>query len=49
MYNIPKVVYYCWFGGEKPQSVLNCINNWKEKLSNYEIIIKHQYKRMYEV
>lgn len=36
--SIPKVIYYCWFGGEKPQSVLDCINNWKEKLPDYKIV-----------
>ena len=35
---IPKKIYYCWFGDEKPQKVLECINNWKEKLCDYEII-----------
>lgn len=35
---IPKKIYYCWFGEEKPQNVLDCINNWKEKLPDYEII-----------
>ena len=38
MNNEKQNIYYCWFGGEKPQSVLNCINNWKEKLPQYNII-----------
>ena len=35
---VHKKIYYCWFGGEKPTKVLECINNWKEKLPDYEII-----------
>ena len=36
---IPKRIIYCWFGGKpKPQNVLNCINTWKDKLPDYEII-----------
>lgn len=35
---IPKRIYYCWFGGDKPKSVLDCISNWREKLPDYEII-----------
>lgn len=47
---IPKVIYYCWFGGEKPQSVLNCINNWKEKLPNYEIVeINEHNKALFDI
>lgn len=38
MTTIERKIYYCWFGGEKPTKVLECINNWKEKLPNYEII-----------
>lgn len=35
---IPKVIHYCWFGGNaKPQSVINCINSWKKFLPDYEI------------
>lgn len=36
--DIPKIIYYCWFGGDKPNNVLNCINNWKEKLPDYNIV-----------
>ena len=35
---IPKIIYYCWFGKDKPQKVLDCINNWREKLPDYEIV-----------
>lgn len=36
---IPKIVHYCWFGkGEKPDKVKECIQSWKDKLPDYEII-----------
>jgi mannosyltransferase OCH1-like enzyme len=36
---IPKIIHYCWFG-KKPKSVLieQCINSWKVKLPDYEIV-----------
>lgn len=35
---IPKIVHYCWFGrSPKPQSVLNFIQTWKDKMPDYEI------------
>lgn len=47
---IKKIIYYCWFGGEKPQKVLDCINNWKEKLPDYEIIEINEYdKELFDV
>ena len=50
MTDVPKKIYYCWFGGEKPQSVLDCITNWKEKLPNYEIIeINEKNKQLFDV
>lgn len=37
--NIPKIIHYCWFGrGEKSESVKKCINSWKEKCPDFEII-----------
>lgn len=33
-----KKIHYCWFGGEKNDLVKRCINNWKIKLPDYEII-----------
>lgn len=37
--SIPKVIHYCWFGKNPlPQSVLNCIENWKRYCPDYEII-----------
>lgn len=36
---IPKKIHYCWFGGnEKPELVIKCINSWKEKCPDYQII-----------
>ena len=36
---IPKIIHYCWFGkGEKPKKIQKCINTWKEKCSDYQII-----------
>lgn len=36
---IPKVIHYCWFGGNPlPQSVKACIKSWKAKCPDYEII-----------
>ena len=36
---IPKIIHYCWFGGNPiPEKLQNYINGWKEKLPEYEII-----------
>ncbi|WP_028910871.1 glycosyltransferase family 32 protein [Prevotella sp. AGR2160] len=35
---IPKVIHYCWFGGNPlPKSALKCIESWKKFLPDYEI------------
>lgn len=35
---IPKIIHYCWFGGnELPQSALKCIASWRKYLPDYEI------------
>lgn len=35
---IPKIIHYCWFGGNPlPASVQKCINSWKKFLPDYEI------------
>ena len=35
---IPKIIHYCWFGGNPlPRSALKCINSWKKYFPNYEI------------
>lgn len=36
---IPKVIHYCWFGGNKlPSSVEKCIKSWKKYCPEYEIV-----------
>ena len=36
---IPKVIHYCWFGGNpKPKLVQKCIHSWKKYCPDYEII-----------
>lgn len=36
---IPKIIHYCWFGkSEKPKKIQKCINTWKEKCPDYQII-----------
>lgn len=35
---IPKVIHYCWFGGNPlPELALKCIESWKKYLPDYEI------------
>lgn len=35
---ISKIIHYCWFGGkEKPDSVKQCIESWKQYCPDYEI------------
>ncbi len=35
---IPKVIHYCWFGGnKKPESAEKCIKSWKKYFPDYEI------------
>ncbi|MDR0425556.1 MAG: hypothetical protein LBH24_00125 [Clostridiales bacterium] len=37
--SIPKIIHYVWLGGnEKPQSVLDCIESWRERCPDYEIV-----------
>jgi mannosyltransferase OCH1-like enzyme len=39
MTNIPKIVHYCWFGGQPHNALIqNCIESWKVHLPEYEII-----------
>jgi mannosyltransferase OCH1-like enzyme len=38
MKKIPKVIHYCWFGGNPlPNHALRCIESWKNKCPDYEI------------
>lgn len=35
---IPKIIHYCWFGGNPlPKDAKRCIASWKKYLSDYEI------------
>lgn len=35
---IPKIIHYCWFGGNPlPDSAIRCINSWKKHFPQYEI------------
>lgn len=35
---IPKIIHYCWFGGNPlPKSAIRCIKSWKKFLPDYEI------------
>jgi mannosyltransferase OCH1-like enzyme len=36
---IPKIIHYCWFGGnEKSEFILRCMESWKFYLPDYEIV-----------
>lgn len=36
---IPKVIHYCWFGGNpKPELALQCIESWKKFCPDYKIV-----------
>lgn len=36
---IPKIIHYCWFGGQElPELALKCIKSWKKYLPEYEIM-----------
>ena len=38
MSSVPKIVHYCWFGGQPlPQSAQKCIASWRKYLPDYEI------------
>ncbi|WP_026672553.1 glycosyltransferase family 32 protein [Alkalihalobacterium bogoriense] len=35
---IPKIIHYCWFGGnDKPALVKKCLESWEKHLPDYEI------------
>lgn len=57
---IPKVIHYCWFGGnEKNETIKKCMVSWKKYCPDYEIVewnesnydvAKHPFmKKAYEV
>ena len=35
---IPKVIHYCWFGGNPlPEFAVKCVNSWRRYMPDYEI------------
>lgn len=45
---IPKVIHYCWFGGNPlPESALKCIESWRKFCPDYEI--KEWNEKNYDV
>lgn len=28
---IPKIIHYCWFGGQKPEIIEKCIASWRKQ------------------
>ena len=37
---IPKIIHYCWLSGEPyPELVRRCMQSWKEKLPDYELML----------
>lgn len=34
---IPKIIHYCWFGGEMPEKVQRCIASWKKAMPECEL------------
>ena len=35
---IPKVIHYCWFGGNPlPEFAIKCIDSWRKYMPDYEI------------
>lgn len=38
MEQIPKIIHYCWFGGnDKPELIKRCIDSWKNYFPDWEI------------
>jgi len=45
---IPKIIHYCWFGGNPlPETALKCIESWKKYCPGYEI--KEWNEKNYDV
>ena len=45
---IPKIIHYCWFGGnELPESVRKCIESWKKYCPDF--VIKEWNESNYDV
>lgn len=42
---IPKKIHYCWFSGEAfPANIQKCLDSWKSKLPDYELILWDERK-----
>lgn len=40
MTKIPKIIHYCWFGGNPlPSKALKCLDSWKKYLPDYEFVL----------
>lgn len=38
--SIPKIIHFCWLSGDPyPDLVQHCIQSWKEKLPDYEVVL----------
>lgn len=36
--SIPKIIHYCWFGGnDKPEIIKKCIKSWRKYCPDYQI------------
>jgi hypothetical protein len=36
---IPKIIHYCWFGGQgKNDKIMRCMDSWRKNLSDYNIV-----------
>lgn len=45
---IPKIIHYCWFGGNPlPSSALDCISSWKKYFPDYEIKEWNEWQILY--
>ncbi|MDR1760462.1 MAG: glycosyl transferase [Fibrobacter sp.] len=43
--SIPKIIHYCWLSGnEMPENIVECIDSWKEKMPEYELVLWNKNK-----
>lgn len=36
---IPRIIHYCWFGGEMPLEIKKRIKSWRKALPEYEFVL----------
>ena len=42
--SVPKIIHYCWFGGNpKPKLAEKCIKSWKKFCPDYQIIERGEF------